>query len=517
MLLHLLLLELDSLTDIDLKMSETNYTNEIQILHLSDIHFGKHHICNPPLTASAKGVPSLADLIIKDLQQDIAGVPQDITDYSDHPFSPLIIAASGDFTQTADDSEFDNALKFMNRFVDQNILGRKVGKDNIYMIPGNHDVVYTETTPDRRFQPYVNFYNKFYQESRSPAMAHQAELLTSIHVRDLNGNKLLLIEINCSMYVQADTIDKSRGQVDFEVIERLSKELAELAKNPDFNDYIKIVMMHHHVVLLPAFIEDGRGVDAIQNAGFLLELLSRYNFHLILHGHKHYPQIFNYEPLPLWSQSQTKIPQLVISGGSCGSDELPTMVSTARNTYGIITVKWHPEAQQARVKVITRGLIRKSHRLLLPHEWSWETVNISDKILTPLRTIPDPGKFETESIDDDTDRISKYIGQRGMMPIAEVMPSLIPGQAYEVRAWIVEHKPSSVEAVVNTDELLEKVEWSAGKLFKKIVCYKKDNPNFSMAYHYWGPMLMEAKMTFKDGVISKAYVYARLPRDESKS
>lgn len=488
------------------------YTSQVQILHFTDLHFGDNHICNPAPTASKVGIPTLGDLISDDLQKDFGATVIDKTDYSAQKESPLIIAVSGDFTQKANHQEFEEASDFLNKLLANKLLNRTLTKENVFIIPGNHDVQFAQGTQDERFQPYCSFYNKFYQNVRPPQLAHEPIGLTQIHIRNEDENKFIITEINCCIYVEKDKVDSSRGQVDFDSIKKLREELEKIkTQKSDFDDYIKIVIIHHHVVLLPSFIEAGRGVDSIMNSGYLLELLSEYGFHLILHGHKHYPHIFTYEPVPLWSQSTNRIPQVVIAGGSCGSKELPTDVSDkACNTYSVITIKWHPSAKQARVNVITRGLKRTSTKPLTPDQWKWKTVNISDKVIAPYQTIPEIGIHNLEEIQDDTARLAQYELQRYCMAVAEVMPSLIPGQAYEVRAWINEHRPE-----LNKSPSLIKVEWTAGTLFKRVICLKDDNPNFSFSYHYWGSMLIQAKLIFEDGYESFAYVYARMPKDES--
>jgi len=486
------------------------YTNQIQILHFSDLHFGPYHICNPPATGSSAGIPTLGELVVADLQNDFASITNDITDYAGKKECPLIAVVSGDFTETALQSEFDQASDFMKHLVSNKLLGREITRKEIFMVPGNHDVQFTSPSQKERFLYYGSFYNEFYQDVRQPILASKPLNFTQVHKIEKDGNKLLIVEINCSMYVQKDTVDSSRGQVDMEAIEKLTNDLKAISANDGYEDYIKIAIMHHHVVLLPAFIEDGRGVDSIQNAGYLLELLSENNFHLILHGHKHYPQIFNYEPLPLWSEKENRISQLVISGGSCGSKGLPDMVISACNTYSVITIKWHPAARQARIRVLTRGLVRKSDKPLPPAQWKWKTVNISDIIVAPYQRVPAPGIIHVDSIIDDAERKNRYKVQRLYMPVAEVMPSLIPGQAYEVRAWIVEHQPD-----ISKENKLVKVEWTAGIKFKRVTCLRNENPNFCMAYHYWGPMLIQAKLIFEDGYEENAYVYARMPTDES--
>jgi hypothetical protein len=140
--------------------------------------------------------------------------------------------------------------------------------------------------------------------------------------------------------------------------------------------------------------------------------------------------------------------------------------------------------------------------------WKWETVNVSEKIVTPHHSIPTI-KNAKLSIGANDERIANYEKLRGQMPVVEVMPSLIPEQAYEARAWITPHgKP------LTSDKELIKVEWSAGKNFAVQTTTKDTNQNFCIAYHYWGPMLMQAKLTFKDGYEATGFVYARMPKKE---
>jgi predicted MPP superfamily phosphohydrolase len=488
------------------------YTNQIQILHFSDLHFGEYHICNADPSAARAGMPTLGSLIVEDLKKDFGATFSDKTDYTEQKEPPLIVAISGDFTQKSEHAEFEEATQFLSSLLANKLLNRTIDKTDIFMIPGNHDVQFSKKTAEERFQPYCSFYNKFFENHRPPQLAHNPLGLTQIHSFVKDKNKVLVAEINCCMYVEKDTIDSSRGQVAMDAIIKLRKDLKEFSiKNEDSNDYIKIAIIHHHIVLLPSFIEPGRGVDSVMNAGYLLEVLSEFNFHLILHGHKHYPHIFQYDPVPLWTESENRIPQLVIAGGSCGSKELPSESSKSCNTYCVINIKWHPDARQARVKIITRGLRRRGNRgLLTPDQWEWETVNESDKILTPYQTLPQAGIVTLDNLSDDKLRLAKYDELRHSLPVVEVMPSLIPGQAYEARAWITFHRPD-----LYTKPKLIKVEWTAGPRFKKQICTVDNNPNFCVSYQYWGSMLIEAKLTFEDKYTAVAYVYARMPKDES--
>ncbi|MCW3124823.1 MAG: metallophosphoesterase [Bacteroidetes bacterium] len=481
----------------------SSYTNEIQILHFSDMHFGKHNIGHSPDPDDAiDGYKDIATLITDDLKK--------LESEDGNLDSPLIVALSGDFTQIAAHNEFAQAKVFLDKLISSKLLNREVTKEEIFMIPGNHDVVFDKSSENERFQPYCSFYNEFFDGVRPYQLPHKAIGLTQIHIRNQNGNKTLVAEINCCMYVQKDTINQSKGQVSMESIQKLKNDLEGLEKDESLKEYIKIAIIHHHVVLLPSLIEPGRGIDAVQNAQALLELLSKFNFHLILHGHKHYPQIFLYDPLPLWIKNENKIPQLVISGGSCGSRELPQGKGSC-NTYSLITIKWHPEACQCRVKILTRGLQRMGDlRELPPYEWKWQTINLSDKILTPYKTTPNSGIAQVkQNVLDDSLRKKEYRKLRCYFPVVEVIPSLIPEQAYEAKFWVVSHYPTE------PDKELVEVIWSAGKKFSEITVQKETNETFCSSFHYWGPMLIECNMKYRDGYQAKAYIYARLPKVEA--
>ncbi len=87
------------------------YTNQITIVHFSDLHFGEYHVCNPEdITASRDGIPDLGELVAKDLMSDF-GEASPLT----HKKPPVIIAISGDFTQRAEHKEFEQAITFLNK------------------------------------------------------------------------------------------------------------------------------------------------------------------------------------------------------------------------------------------------------------------------------------------------------------------------------------------------------------------------------------------------------------------
>ncbi len=484
---------------------------QVRILQISDIHFGTHFISKPEHPDySPKGFPSLAKLVADDLNSEYWHAHPWASGKCKDAKAPLIIAATGDFTQTANRDEFDCAYNFLEELANLDMFGEKVGLENTYLVPGNHDVIFEERKPAHRFESFCSFYNRVFSkpqnEGRRPfARPEEIGDLTRIH--KVEESKLIVAEINCCHYVEKDTVDQSRGQVDVGCIASLRSQLEK--SNSD--GYLKIAILHHHPILIPSFIEPGRGVDAIANAKALLRLLREYGFHAILHGHKHYPHVFTYDPEPAWSDA-APLAQLVVAGGSLGSRELPQMPGSS-NTYNLMTLKWDPSSKLARAVVVTRGLQRNgSDGVLDPDQWRWQTLRVYDRVLSNFENTPKPNEgivqnFPKTPDNLESERIRSYANQRGNMPVIEVVPSTLPGQGYEGRVWLVQHnKKGSPPA-----EVPAKVTWSAGGHFPRKTIDSTGSPRFCTSFNYWGSTLVQAIMEFQDGQIATACVYARVP------
>ena len=483
---------------------------QIRIIHFSDIHFGPKHNCMPPdLTGSAEGVPLLEDLIIEDLKDPVWAYSIWATSKQDNLATPLFLAVTGDLTERASSIQFNRAHDFISRLSNQSLIDTTPSLDNLFIVPGNHDVDFTKQSSEERFQSYCTFYNKLLSDNRKIIQPHLTQSLSQVHVRP--ADRLVVIEINSCQYVEKETYDESRGQIDLASIKKLRDELKNLEK--ETNGFIKVALIHHHPILIPTLIDPNRGYDAVLNGGSLLKLLREQGVHLILHGHKHYPQVFSYDPESAWSNI-SGIPQLIIGGGSCGSSDLPLSTASC-NTYNVITIKWDPEANYARVQVITRGLITVGGAGLLdPDQWSWKTLRIFDKTLGPFKTIPGPSFGERLPNPERSDEHEKlrsdyYTHLRFNLPVVEILPSLLPDQAYEARVWLEPFKRWHEEYPV-------RVIWSAGPKFEKKLCHQSESTDFCAYFHYWGPMVVQAELEFDDGKKSYCHIYARFPESKER-
>lgn len=237
---------------------------QLHMLHISDLHFGRNHVCRPAEPdGAAAGVLPLKDLLLRDLASPEWKKFDWANRDSDVGSPPFLLATTGDLTQQADYNEFNQAYDLLTGLARTPILGSEIGLRNVFVVPGNHDVVFDKPDPESRFAPYCNFYNKLFKplqpEQRAFARPDEASSLSQIHV--FPESRFLVAEINSCFYVEKETIDESRGQVDAQTIASLRKELEKYGDEAKL--WIKIALMHHHPVLLPSFVEPGRGLTRL--------------------------------------------------------------------------------------------------------------------------------------------------------------------------------------------------------------------------------------------------------------
>lgn len=471
---------------------------QLSILHISDLHFGRHHRFVPRATPDSdiprrRGMPNLLESIRADFDNW-------------YPDSPVIIAATGDLTESAKAEEFDQATNFLSGLSEPGFMAQGVSLEELFVVPGNHDVIFSESNKDQRWQPFCSFYQNLF---RRQVFSKEPEDLNVVHDRSMDLGAVV-VELNSCVSVEKGSPDEQRGQIDVGSIQSIRDQL--LAVEPtSLRESIRIALVHHHPVLLPTFAESSRGYDCIINSDKLLMVLRDFGFHLILHGHKHIPHVFSYDAICAWTSEENN-PTVIVAGGSASSQELPPLPN-ACNTYNRLIIKWNPGAQEGRVMIETRGLVISDHhgRELLPKDWHWVPIRWQERLITPQSRMPEVGRVSwrafTQGSGETSEeaRIQQYECLRGNMPVVEVLPSLISDQAYEARVWIEEHRRSK-------SDIPERVVWPAGNKFHLAVCEHHENPHFSAGFEYWGPMLVQARMFFKDGEEASGHVYARLPK-----
>jgi len=103
--------------DIKSQTRNLTYTDKISILHLSDLHFNKENEYE---------IKTVLDSLINDVKM--------LKD--EHKIHPHIIAITGDIANEGKKSDYDFALIWLNKLINT----FNVGKDKVFIVPGNHDV-----------------------------------------------------------------------------------------------------------------------------------------------------------------------------------------------------------------------------------------------------------------------------------------------------------------------------------------------------------------------------------------
>ena len=477
-------------------------TRQLAVVHLSDVHFGGFHRFAPGRavgegTLPSAGFPKLIDTLKKDLQGRDLGCP-------------VIVCITGDFAEIASAEEFEEAEQFIKELAQLEIFGKVRGLENIFVVPGNHDLIFDAGTAEGRWGPWSAFYQNTFGKALS---ARDPESRISFHNRVSDLGAVILC-LNSSEYVKKGSPEAKRGSIDQAQLTKVKEFLKGIPQH-ELNSAIRIALIHHHPILIPGLAESEQGYDAVSNSGFLLNELRSFGFHVVLHGHKHTPYHFSEDSFTAF-RDENNPPILVVAGGSASSKGLP---EGGQNCYNRLAIKWNPKARQGRIYLSTRGLKTfDGGRAILPGEWAWSERLIDDRQYLggprapqTIAAIPRQYSRQGDAVEDAL-RKRRYEDLRLNMPVCEVMPSLVPGQHNEVRLWIEPHRP-----VQRDDQKPVQVTWAAGEYHRVITVRREDNSRFCATMHYWDSMLVQAKLEFSDGHVAYDYVYARMPHAYQRS
>jgi 3',5'-cyclic AMP phosphodiesterase CpdA len=491
---------------------------QVEIIHLSDIHFGDRHRFIPARTPdgsppSSKGMPTLLEKLQEDLVQSENEYPVvggDAIEMQPRK-APTLVCITGDLATTGTYKELQQAREFITNLKAIQELRLDEGMRSIFIVPGNHDILWEENEIGARWREWASFYNNLYS-SHIP----QEKPWGYVELYKLKDIGVVVLCLNSEIYVRKDSPkDNYRGEVDQEQLTKVQKLLDAISPQ-ELDSMIRVALIHHHPILIPSLAEPDRGYDAVIGSGELLQILHRHGFHLLLHGHKHHPHTL-LDDIRGGFHTTAEQPMVIVAGGSAGAgaSDLP-IASNGTNCYNRITVKWHPKGGYTRIKVTTRGLVTyyPDHTSKLPSSWTWETLREDDRFFSTEHHVPTP-KVEARTltthsqlsnqIDLEEHRTKEYARTRGNMAVVDVRPSLVEGQFYEARFWIDGRKRRGDEDVP------EEVTWSAGPKFPIVSIRREGDRHFCATYDYYGPMLIQAYLKFSNGPPALTYVYARVP------
>jgi len=411
-------------------------SSQITLLHFSDLHFGKGHRFN----SDGGDAPTMSSLV---------------NDFISQQQQPMMIAVTGDLINYDDqenkDKNFEQAFNFLRDICPKTGDG-EIDSSKVFIVPGNHDVEYGSS--DTTFEKYNEFYEKIH--GKKPDL---------IELRVCDDPKVIIAEINSCSFVANDP-KGYRGRVAKNAIEKLKKELDKQKKECQFDDYIKIALLHHHIVLLPPFIrkeDSGQDCnanivnDTVVHDTDLISALYDYNFHLILHGHKHLPCQYVHDPISYTDKNDSKIPMLIIVGGSCGSRQLPDSIEIPCNTFNVLQIFWK-EGEQITIKLTIKGIAiyGDDRQYVNVDKCCWETIKYREFRVQYQQTNKCEWKVSTSNKALDTSDALTYCLHNCLLSDSEFLSTVHPDQNYNIKELTVYHiatlKYKYIEAVLDTIE-----------------------------------------------------------------
>jgi hypothetical protein len=482
----------------------------LQIIHLSDLHFGnKHRFQAQPDAAGKAPIDTGYPTLVHKLFEDLTALEAEYKARGGR--SPRIaICITGDLTETASFNEFQQAEQFIRALAELTFFDVPIGLENIVCVPGNHDLKYDENSVAVRWTEFTEFHNRIFGTTyRRDKPDEFVEVVRPPKLQDC-----IFLRINSAEKVVKDDIEAKRGRVDQNQLRLIDTKLSEIPEE-ELRRSIKVALIHHHPILIPDLVEAGSNYDAIYNSGLLLNKLRSAGFHLVLHGHKHWPVTFSDDTRAAYARIEAA-PMVIVASGSTSSIELPTAAQTPLNCYQRIATKWDADADQYRIRIETRGLDTwdRHGRAEIPSLWKWKTLAIDDRLhLGPSRrpnlsTITSRDSKEADFTSFKLAREAEYASSKGWFPVVDVVPSLVPGVHYEARLWLVHHENRDLPV-----EVPKRVTWYAGPRFNACVVDEKDDNQFCIIYHYYGPMLVKALLEFEDGSRKSCFIYVRQPEN----
>ncbi len=267
---------------------------------------------------------------------------------------------TGDITNQATLCEFELAKNIIPDLASS----MNIPEDHVICIPGNHDVdwkimdgVTGRDLELRKALRYNTFLSGFATDN-----ANLLELVKDPFYTIWDFEDLLIIGINSAFH---DTKDSKihNGLASDSVIKSIEDKLCQLSQ-PITKP--KIFIVHHHPYQYSTG-SDEPDVSIMHNAEELIKMLSKNQIDMIIHGHKHVPNITSHSFNGLH-------PVTVLCAGSFSVLLEQKLNGTILNTFHVITFEEKGESPYV------KGYI-ENYSYAYPHKWS-ECKKINSRLVS---------------------------------------------------------------------------------------------------------------------------------------
>lgn len=206
---------------------------------------------------------------------------------------PHALLVPGDISDIAHPAEYEHAAIVLKKIA----KSLSVPDSRVFPIPGNHDLSWSLVQAIKRDNTRLGYKLRFEPAKRVDWLSKRFKskagqcLLTDPYVCVDETDHLLVARYNSA---QDDLPDNTphHGKILQEHVEALD---VALQKYTDCQKY-RIFSIHHHPIIYSDPRPNFPDFSTLVNAENLLSVLSKHNFDLVVHGHKHVPRFRSYAP-----------------------------------------------------------------------------------------------------------------------------------------------------------------------------------------------------------------------------
>ncbi|MRV75803.1 hypothetical protein GJ700_29230 [Duganella sp. FT92W] len=241
-----------------------------------------------------------------------------------------MLCITGDISHKANPNEFRHA----NDVVSKLAVALNIPEEQVYYVPGNHDVHW----PVMQLQPQTFWQQYRYKPLLQPDLIFQRRhnekkigaFDTDPHFVVWHSEKRLIVGINSAAFDAPEPEHgKHHGIVHQETLDSLENYLNSISIA---SDELRICLLHHHPINYSDVNPNYPDFSLATNAGNLFELLSRNRFDLIIHGHRHIPQLLHR------ATTTNGHPITILGAGSLSAKLNSEWYGVAQNQFHVIEV-----------------------------------------------------------------------------------------------------------------------------------------------------------------------------------
>jgi 3',5'-cyclic AMP phosphodiesterase CpdA len=248
---------------------------------ISDLHTGDKAIAEEFNTDK-----NSSHAVKKNYLADLKSITQKNNINADYLF------VTGDITDQANFEQVELAAKRIQECAD--IFN--VSKDNIYFVPGNHDANWPQESLSRKNgEPEKNIISSKYKYIK------ENDFFSTILNKSIFGclynepyftfwsdEKLNIVGINSSVFDSSES-DVHHGSIRNTDLNTLDKFLSDNISQE--KDKLNILLIHHHAFQHSDLPFNDVDLSILENAGQLIDVITKHSFDFLIHGHKHIPKL----------------------------------------------------------------------------------------------------------------------------------------------------------------------------------------------------------------------------------